>query len=336
MNKVEDGSGHQPQDSQEIDLFDLIIQLWRGKGIIALCMALSLACGGGYLLVTQARWVSIATVTLPDSGQITAYQNAVSALYSMMPQSISELESQAFNRFSTAFSALTQTLDNQYRPEKLTLEPKVKNQPYPLQLSYQASTALAAQSQLAAYIERVNQGAARELIRDLTHSITLQIDNLQRGISTQEKIAQEQKDLHIRQIREALKFAEAAGLPRPQVRQADNVNQDTLFLLGSEALRAMIARESSRPLALSQNYYQLRQQLLDLQSLHLDAEAIDTFRYVLSPTLPHTQAGPKRALVIVLTIVLGAMLGCGIVLARNAYRLWRRQQSIAPNASYVP
>ncbi|USE76480.1 LPS O-antigen chain length determinant protein WzzB, partial [Escherichia coli] len=31
-------------------------------------------------------------------------------------------------RFSSAFSALAETLDNQEEPEKLTIEPTVKNQ----------------------------------------------------------------------------------------------------------------------------------------------------------------------------------------------------------------
>ena len=60
--------------------------------------------------------------------------------------------------------------------------------------------------------------------------------NLQDSLKTQEVVAQEQKDLRIRQIQEALQYANQAQVTKPQVQQTGDVTQDTLFPLGSEAL----------------------------------------------------------------------------------------------------
>ena len=82
--------------------------------------------------------------------------------------------------------------------------------------------------------------------------------NLQDSLKTQEVVAQEQKDLRIRQIQEALQYANQAQVTKPQVQQTEDVTQDTLFLLGSEALESMIKHEATRPLVFSPNYYQTR------------------------------------------------------------------------------
>ena len=58
--------------------------------------------------------------------------------------------------------------------------------------------------------------------------------NLQDSLKTQEVVAQEQKDLRIRQIQEALQYANQAQVTKPQVQQTEDVTQDTLFLLGAK------------------------------------------------------------------------------------------------------
>lgn len=61
-------------------------------------------------------------------------------------------------------------------------------------------------------------------------------------------VAQEQKDLRIRQIQEALRYAEQANVIKPQIQQTQDVTQDSMFLLGSDALKSMIEHEATRPL----------------------------------------------------------------------------------------
>ena len=311
------------QDPNEIDLIDVVLQLWRGKWLIILLVLLGVAFAGLLVVYSPQKWTSTATITRPDSAQIASYTFSVSMLDGTPSFDARDIEARLINRFSSAFLALAETLNNQSQPENLTLIPVEKGQPLPLKLSYQGSSAESAQAQLTEYIQQTNTHIAGELESNLRESLQQKIVALNSLLAAQEKIAQEQKDLRIEQIKEALKFAEAANIVHPQELQSDNVTQDTLFLLGSEALRAMVERESMRPLVYPEGYFQTRKQLLAIKDLKNNKVSINTYRYVLEPTLPVRRDSPKTALVLILGGLLGGMIGCGVVLGRNSIREYK-------------
>ena len=302
----------QNHDPEQIDLIDLLVQLWRGKMTIIISVIVAIALAIGYLTVTKEKWTSTAIVTQPDVGQIAGYNNAINVIYGSAAPKVSEIQSMLIGRFSTTFSALAETLDNQEEPEKLTIEPTVKNQSLPLAVSYVGETAEGAQKQLAKYIQQVDDHVNEELEKDLKDNIALRMKNLQDSLKTQEVVAQEQKDLRIRQIQEALQYANQAQVTKPQVQQTEDVTQDTLFLLGSEALESMIKHEATRPLVFSSNYYQTRQNLLDIESLKVDDLDIHAYRYVMKPTLPIRRDSPKKAITLILAVLLGGMVARGL------------------------
>ncbi|MDQ9376055.1 LPS O-antigen chain length determinant protein WzzB [Escherichia coli] len=310
----------QNHDPEQIDLIDLLVQLWRGKMTIIISVIVAIALAIGYLAVAKEKWTSTAIVTQPDVGQIAGYTNAMNVIYGSAVPKVSDIQASLIGRYSTAFSALAETLDNQEEAEKLTIEPTVKNQSLPLAVSYVGETAEGAQKQLAQYIQQVDDQVNEELEKDLKDNIALRMKNLQDSLKTQEVVAQEQKDLRIRQIQEALQYANQAQVAKPQVQQTEDVTQDTLFLLGSEALESMIKHEATRPLVFSPNYYQTRQNLLDIESLKVDDLNIHAYRYVMKPTLPIRRDSTKKAITLILAVLLGGMVGAGIVLGRNALR----------------
>lgn len=282
---------------------------------------MAIAFAIGYLAVAKEKWTSTAIITQPDVGQIAGYTDAMNAIYGQAAPKVSDLQTSLIGRYSTAFSALAEALDNQEEPEKLTIEPSVKNQPLPLVVSYVGPTAEDAQKQLAAYIQQIDDKVNVELHKDLQNNIALRMKSLQDSLKTQEVVAQEQKDLRIRQIQEALQYANQAQVIKPQIQQTgDDITQDTLFLLGSEALESMIKHEATRPLVFSPNYYQTRQNLLDIENLNVDDLDIHAYRYVMKPTLPIRRDIPKKAITLILAVLLGGMVGAGIVLGRNALR----------------
>lgn len=299
----------QNHDPEQIDLIDLLMQLWRGKMTIIISVIVAIALAIGYLAVAKEKWTSTAIVTQPDVGQIAGYNNAMNVIYGQAAPKVSDLQETLIGRFSSAFSALAETLDNQEEPEKLTIEPSVKNQQLPLTVSYVGQTAEGAQMKLAQYIQQVDDKVNQELEKDLKDNIALGRKNLQDSLRTQEVVAQEQKDLRIRQIQEALQYANQAQVTKPQVQQTEDVTQDTLFLLGSEALESMIKHEATRPLVFSPNYYQTRQNLLDIENLKVDDLDIHAYRYVMKPTLPIRRDSPKKAITLILAVLLGGMVG---------------------------
>ncbi|ELY2651860.1 LPS O-antigen chain length determinant protein WzzB [Cronobacter sakazakii] len=315
-----DAFHHSNSNQEQIDLFDLLAQLWRGKVTIITTIVVMIVLAVLYLFVAKEKWTSTAIVTMPDAGQIASYNNAMNILYGNAAPNVTDVQQRVVGRFSSAFSALSETLQNQQEPEQLTIDTAVKGQPLPLKVTYQGATAQSAQKKLAEYIQQVDEQIAKELNKDLTDNVTARQQELQESLATQEKVAQEQKELRIKQIAEALKFAQESNVTSPQMPQAQEVTQDTLFLLGSEALSSMIKNESTRPLVFSDAYYQTKQNLLDISKLKIDESSLHAYRYVMKPTEPLRRDSPKRALVLVLSVLLGGLIGCGIVLCRNAIR----------------
>ena len=310
-------------DPEQIDLLDLVLQLWRGKWMIATFVVVFIALAVGYLTFAKEKWTSSAIIAQPDVAQIATYSNALNILYGSAAPSMLDVQTRAIGRFNSSFSALAQALENQVEPEKLTIEPAVKGESLPLSVSYTSTSAEAAQKQLAQYIQQVDEQTSKDLTVDLQNSIKEQIKTLNDSLVNQEKVAQEQKDLRIKQITEALKNAEAAKISSPQIQQTQDVTQETMFLLGSVGLKSMIENEASRPLVFSAAYYQTRQNLLDIQNLNVKPDTIHVYRYVMKPDLPVRRDSPKKAIVLILAVLLGGMIGSGVVLGRNALRNYK-------------
>ncbi|MGT8857565.1 LPS O-antigen chain length determinant protein WzzB [Enterobacter sp. 186315] len=307
-------------DPEQFDLLDLVMQLWLGKKTIIISVIVAIVLAVIYIFVAREKWTSTAIITQPDAAQIATYNNALNILYGNAAPSMTDVQNRVVGRFNASFSALSQALDNQEVPEKLTIEPAVKGQALPLNISYTSSTAEGAQKQLARYIQQVDEQTAKELSVDLTDNIKQQISTLNDSLENQEKVAQEQKDLRIKQITEALKFAEASKVVNPQIQQTQDVTQDTMFLLGSEALKSMIQNEATRPLVFSSAYYQTKQNLLDIENLNVNPSTIHVYRYVMKPNLPVTRDSPKKSIVLILAVLLGGIVGSSIVLVRSALR----------------
>ncbi|HGY2797686.1 TPA: LPS O-antigen chain length determinant protein WzzB [Citrobacter amalonaticus] len=310
-------------ESEQIDLIDFLVQLWRGKVTIIICIIAAIALAVGYLAVAKEKWTSTAIITQPDAGQLSDYTNAMNVLYGENAPKINEIQYSSIGRFNSAFSALTETLDNQANPEKLTIDLVVKGQALPLKVTYQAITAETAQKTLAQYIQQVDESVSKEINADLAMSIVSRASDLEHSLEAQEKVAQEQKALRIAQINQALSVAKQANIKLPQVQQADQVSQDTMFMLGSDALSSMVNNEATRPLTFSDDYYLTRQNLLAVKALKVQPDSIHAYRYVMKPTLPIRRDSPKKAITLILAVLLGGMIGAGVVLGRNALRNYK-------------
>ncbi|HGL5376239.1 TPA: Wzz/FepE/Etk N-terminal domain-containing protein, partial [Citrobacter farmeri] len=57
-------------EPEQIDLIDLMVQIWRGKVTIIICIIVAIALAVGYLAVAKEKWTSTAIITQPDAGQL--------------------------------------------------------------------------------------------------------------------------------------------------------------------------------------------------------------------------------------------------------------------------
>jgi len=317
-NKMTNNLSSKP--NEEIDLIEVLMQLWRGKVIIVSVMVLAIILATVYVLVAKQKWTSNAIVTYPDSGQIANYNNAMSVLYSQNPANaptVVDVQQRFFNRFSASISALSEQLDNQEVPEKLIIAPAVKDQLVPLKISYTAKTAGEAQKTLTTYIQQINKRVVTELDNDLQISINSKVQDIKEDLTTQEKVAQEKKDLRLKMLNQALLVAQQANIKDTLVQQAETLSEDTLFVLGSNALSATIKNEATRPLPYDPSYYQARQTLLAISALKSKPDSTYALRYVMKPDLPIHRDSPKKVLILLLGAILGIIVGSVIVLGRN-------------------
>lgn len=317
-NKMTNNLSSKP--NEEIDLIEVLMQLWRGKVIIVSVMVLAIILATVYVLVAKQKWTSNAIVTYPDSGQIANYNNAMSVLYSQNPANaptVVDVQQRFFNRFSASISALSEQLDNQEVPEKLIIAPAVKDQLVPLKISYTAKTAGEAQKTLTTYIQQINKRVVTELDNDLQISINSKVQDIKEDLTTQEKVAQEKKDLRLKMLNQALLVAQQANIKDTLVQQAETLSEDTLFVLGSNALSATIKNEATRPLPYDPSYYQARQTLLAISAIKSKPDSTYALRYVMKPDLPIHRDSPKKVLILLLGAILGIIVGSVIVLGRN-------------------
>ncbi|MEG5380988.1 Wzz/FepE/Etk N-terminal domain-containing protein, partial [Enterobacter hormaechei] len=135
-------------DQEQIDLLDLVLQLWRGKWVIGAVIVLFIVLAVGYLTFAKEKWTSSAIIAQPDAAQIATYSNALNILYGSAAPSMLDIQTRAIGRFNSSFSALSQALENQEVPEELSIEAAVKGQSLPLSVSYTGESAEAAQKQL--------------------------------------------------------------------------------------------------------------------------------------------------------------------------------------------
>lgn len=309
--------------SESIDLIDFFLQLWKGKVTIFAFAVVAVILAVIYLFVAKEKWTSEAIITLPDSGQIANYNNSMNVLYGTSAPTIVDVQERFFGRLNSALSALSEQLDNQEKPEKLIIEESVKGQPVPLKISYVATSAGEAQKTLTNYIQQVNKRIVTELDDDLQTSINSKVEDLKVDLATKEKIAQEKKDKRLEILNQALLVAQQSNIKNTLVQQAETLSEDTLFVLGSDALSATIKNEATRPLPLDESYFSARQTLLAINALKSKPDTTYAFRYVMKPSLPIRRDSPKKGLILVLGAVVGLILGSGVVLGRNVLRNYK-------------
>lgn len=81
----------QNHDPEQIDLIDLLVQLWRGKMTIIISVIVAIALAIGYLAVAKEKWTSTAIITQPDVGQIAGYNNAMNVIYGQAAPKVPDL-----------------------------------------------------------------------------------------------------------------------------------------------------------------------------------------------------------------------------------------------------
>ncbi|WP_445153165.1 LPS O-antigen chain length determinant protein WzzB [Aeromonas hydrophila] len=330
--------------SDEIDLRELILMLWRQKLLILLVTGLFAAAGVAYALLAPQVWSAKAVIVEPKPEDLMPMQKVAmqaaalgfagfpdgKSLYQEFVQEFNAYENHRnYLKASPLFAehAKELELDDKARRRWLrdwaklvSAAPVDKKGELPgIEISFSAPTAEGSLAMLEGYIDYIIKLQRQRMVHRLSEERNLQLE----AISTRYVLMQEDAKRALRQdISEtelANRVAKAAGVAAP----LENYTSQERFpiSLGSQGLEEKLTLLKSIELERYQPELQVLQaQMARLKRISLEGIAFRPFSYLDAPDEPLSRDKPKRPLIVVLATLLGGMLGVGIVLVRHAFR----------------
>lgn len=303
---------------QEIDIFDLLLQIWKGKKIILCTVVFALIIASAWLIFHKPKWISTAVVSLPETGQVADYTNTLMLLYpaseskgsesnAFLP-SISDIRSGVYGRFSAQLSARVNqdAFKNILKMEALQLaQQQLGSTPAPIKLEYTADVPDRTGSELRAFIEQTSQDVQHQLVSDLKNSIAQRKEVLKQTLAIQEKLAVEQRAQRLDLLNE--------------------VKSARQEVTTTEGLSVVIKSDSDRQLNYGDEYLRTQEQLLRLESIVPEKMKIDAFSWVVEPTAPQEDNANMRIIIVLLAMMLGIIAGVVIILTRNALQRYHQR-----------
>lgn len=309
-------SGHE-SNSDEIDLFELLLQLWNGRKTIIITVCFTVMLAVGYLNFAKEKWTSIAIITPPQLGQLADYSNAVAIIE---PSNNKDISHAVFINFASRLSADSLV----FFPEKpLGIKPTNSGGQDSYTVSFSAETAEDARNSLEKILNRVNEQTSNFFYLNIKKALEIKIQTITTELDAQVKTAQEKKVRRLSVLSEALKIAEATNTKSIMLKEANELSDEILFMLGVPALKNIIANESFWPLYLSDSYYSNLETLRALGEIKIRDDrsvTLEAFSFSQQPSLPVIKDAPKKTLILVLSVLLGGLIGAGIVLCREFIR----------------
>lgn len=320
--------------SNEPDLLHLLLALWQGRITILICATLAAVLAAGYLWFDKPSWTASALITLPGDADMAGYTSLTNILTPVIaskvvnnatddkkPVSNGDIKEMNFSRAMAMLDAQGTGIAG------FRAEAQDKKMPWPVKISVSADDAQSAARELNSVLMETDMQLRQAVKEELNYLIDTRITQLNTFISAQETVAEEKKADRLNNLKQALLVAREANVAQLSVQQVSTLNNDALFVLGSDALSAMIDNERSRPLQLSDSYYQLRQELLELKTFRQQPFQYSAFSYIVEPTVPLQPDDRRSALLIVLALLAGVITGAAITIARKGLQHALSQQT---------
>ncbi|EFE51738.1 chain length determinant protein [Providencia rettgeri DSM 1131] len=300
----------------EIDIFQLMHLLWQNRKTLFMIIAFFFMMGCAYLVFAKSKWVSEAIISPPDIGQLANYPEAVNLNF---PKTTSpngnELTTRVFNRYLANIEAYI-TQEKATSPVSIT---KSKEMGYYV-ISFSAQKAKTAQLELADLLAELNQQTRTTLYQTAAQALDTRRHAVQQRLQAQEAIAKRKQQQRVVLLENALQIAKNTQLNINEIKQLPSIIPDeALFMMGVPALEALLKQERDWPLQFSDEYYDDQLWLTLLSNFRLDERHFHAYTLVSPPSLAVHRSSPKVVLVMVLSVILGGIIGGAYVLAQEAF-----------------
>ncbi|PHI30178.1 chain-length determining protein [Budvicia aquatica] len=351
------GSRHaNPND--EIDLFELLLRLWDKKGLILMVTLVTTLIAGIYAFTAKEQWTVKAYVSPPRMAQMDDYLTLRRAFARVSginadPQAIAN---HLFNRFTEMVSSpnekltylsetayvkqQTESMDSQAKRVWLTemadkglvTSPpdEKKTLPY-FMLSASADNPQTALALLTDYVERINDQVIAQDEAEFQNNLQAMILARQKEQQDIDFSLQADRTNQLANLTRSHSTAQRAGIKDYYANSASNggtkielANSVHKYMLGENFLSAEINSLMESPIVYPVRYHDISRELSLLAPLLQQQVTAQVYRYQLTPGEHVKKDRPKKALILVLGVLLGGMLGMGAVLVTDGIARYRR------------
>lgn len=325
---------YQAPKNDEIDLFDLIAQLWKKKHWIIGCMLVTTLLAAAYAFTAKEQWTATAVVDVPSFDSMDNYYQGTRLLEGNVDKPISSEEvaeklfkqfiSQAgsyneLSKFISESDYFKKSIEGQSESQKAKLLNEIVDKIKILKdkddliytINFPANTPYESKKLLEDYIKVVNTDISKIQYAQLASLISNRKNSIQNQMNALKKIAEDRRQEEIKNIKMALTIANRSNIQKPELSGLTKLDTNSLFLLGKNALNAMSENIIDQPLTLTDDYYSLQGQYINLERFKVDGNSAQAFRYLKGPTEPVNKDKPLRILILIVGLVFGLILGLG-------------------------
>jgi len=340
-----------PQQSDEIDLFELAQNLWREKLLIIAVTVLFTAAALAYAVTATPTYetsVNLLPPSLSDVagfniGRVVARTQDEENDPGLAPYQVADVYA-VFTRNLTAQASKRWFFNDVYLPslpeekrrgsrsslyakvnEQLSVKASDKARPDLFTLTVQDASPEKTTAWANAYINHVAELSLDEMIENATRESEVMGRNIKTQIESLRDTGEGRRKDRIERLVEALGIAESIGLENTPVISGQHDQQlsaimdgSLMYMRGSKALTAEIHtltnRKSDDPFI--DGLRSLQEKLKVFESMKPEREQVAVFRQDGQAVTPDRPLKPKKSLIVALGLVLGGMAGVFIALVR--------------------
>lgn len=331
------------QQSDEIDLFELVGALWAQKLLIVSVALVVTLAAAAYAFLSKPVYEARVFLQPPTLNGIADFNYGRTRDAELNPYSIGEVYS-VFTRNLQGESLRRAFFNEVYLPSlseseragsrdllytnylnTLTIGTPTKEQPDRYSVAVQSDDPVEATDWIKDFVARAGAAAEKEMITNVTREAEVRARNLSQQISILQETEGKVRTDSITRLKEALSVAQAIGLENPPIISGNvaaevsaTMDGQLTYMRGSKALIAEIKnlqeRQTDDPFIANLRALQIKRSLF--QALQVNPENVSVYRRDGPIEVPDRPLKPKKAMIIIGGFVGGGIVGVLICLIR--------------------
>lgn len=339
-------------NNDEIDLFELIITLWKSKAlIIGITLLSTIIAGLIAFFVLTPEFKATTIITQPQPYQIEKLNIGltqgdsknnnfpikpmnVEGVFKILTNTLNskDLQRQFFRSNFLPNQNKTTIEDNQRgfaAFQKMFSISGINKDNNQVNITFSSDNPKFAYNLVNEYLDLANATAVQTILKNRTAEINSAIYNLESAIKSLESELKAQNSFRLSQLKNAYETAKKLNILAPQEKGTE------LFQQGTEALTSQISFLESQLENYTGNreYNELTSQLVKYKAItQPSASEITPYSIDLIAEIPENPEKPNKKLIIIIGFLLGGMLAVMFVLLRQSIRNYKLRNPKMPEA----